>query len=495
MKQSSENRGRQQGQMSLDLGLGKLIEANFDGGRISSDGGMLLLRKADERLGLTESVSWCLGESRRPDLIRHPAVDLLRQRIYGIAHLYEDCNDANSLRYDDMHKLSVGRLPSGAALASQPTLSRFENSVDGVALKLLQQALVHAYVRRHKNRLHPKRPKVVRLQMDTTCDETHGYQQMTFYNGYYETDCYVPLFIFTEDGFPLASLLRPGNAAPGEGALRMLKMVVENLRLALPGLRIELVADAAFGMPELYDWCEDNDVIYMVAVKSNAGFDYHTKELVVHCKNLYDLDNPAPSGPLKHGRLDEQERYRMWRQAEERKRFASKAAGRMQQHFEEDEWVIKCYHEFLYDARVWRYKRRIVARIQFSSQGPDVRYVVTNTSMRSPEAIYNKYCLRARCENWIKDLKNYLRCDRTSCQEFAANQFRLILHTLALVLIWEIKKAAGMEDATVETVRLRLLKVGVQVHEDRRRVRLRLSSQHPSQEQFIQAWTKLVSTA
>lgn len=494
MSQFKPKESKEQPQMSLDLGLGKKIVASFDGGRISSDGGMLLLRKADERLGLLESAALCLGESRRPDLVQHSLLEMLRQRTFGIAHLYEDCNDANSLRRDDMHKLAAGRLPSGQHLASQPTLSRFENSVDEPALKALQQVLVHAYVRMHKGRLHAKRPKVVRLQMDTTCDPTHGYQQMTFYNGFYETDCYVPLFIFTEDGFPLASLLRAGNAGPAEGGLRMLRMVVENLRMAWPNIPIEIAADAAFGIPEIYNWCEDNRVTYYIAIKSNAGLDYHTKELVGHCKDLFDEGNPNPSGPLKHGSLSESERYQAWRRSEEQKRYSSKNEGRMQQHFEEDHWLVRCFHQFQYDAREWRHKRRIVARIQFDAQGPDVRHVVTNSSKGSPQAVYEKYCLRARCENWIKDLKNYLRADRTSCQEFRANQLRVLISAFALALIWKVKKSAGLENLTAESVRLQLFKVGVLVSERATVVRLQLASQHPYQSAFARAWSALSKT-
>src|SRR5207253_1547283 len=160
----------------------------------------------------------------------------------------------------------------------------------------------------------------------------------------------------------------------------------------------------AFGLPEIYDWCEDNNVTYYIAIKGNAGFDYHTKELIGHCKDLYDRGNPNPSGSLKHGLLlDPSERYRAWRQTEERKRYSSKAEGRMQEHFEEDRWIVRCFHAFMYDARAWRYKRRIIGRIQFDAQGPDVRYVITNSSKGTPQAVYEKYCLRARCENWIKD--------------------------------------------------------------------------------------------
>jgi len=487
MLKSKQNLPGAQGQISLSLGLPKKIVASFDGGRISSDGGILLVRMADEKLELTELAASCLPENRRGDLIRHSALDMLRQRIYGIAHLYEDANDAKTLRFDDMHKLAVGRLPSDAPLASQPTLSRFENNVDDVSLKALQELLVHTFVRQHKKR----KPAVVRLKMDTTCDETHGYQQMTFYNGCYETTCYVPLFIFAENGFPLASLLRPGNAAPGDGGLRMLKMIVHNLRLAWPGIPIEITADAAFALPEIYDWCEDNNVLYFISMKGNSALDYHTKEIVPLCKTYFDESSNTPTGELHNGKLSEEELYRTWRQKEERKRFASKNEGRMQEHFEQDTLVIRCFHEFQYSAKEWRTKRRLIAKIQYSSQGPDVRYVVTNSRQGSARAVYEKYCQRAQCENWIKDLKNYLRCDRTSCQEFDANQFRLLLHTFAYALLNVVKEAAGIVSATVETIRLRLLKIGVLIKEGSRNVRLSLASQHPAQDEFIRAWRAL----
>jgi len=485
---------KEQDQLRLDIGLGKVIEANFDGGRISSDGGSLLLRKADEWLELTETSVFCFAETRRADLIKHTVERMLRQRMYGIAQLYEDCNDAAMLRFDDMHKLAAGRLPSEAALASQPTLSRFENNVDEQSLKALQLVLLHAYVRMFNRGLRKKHPKVVRLQMDTTCDEIHGYQQMTFYNGFYQTQCYVPLFIFTDDGFPLIALLRPGNAAPGDGALRMLKLVVENLRMAWAGVRIEVVADSAFALPEIYDYCEKNAVTYFIAMKNNSALDYHTNELLAECKKDFDSMIAEPSAELKHGKMPENERYKAWRQNEERKRFSRKSEGRMQEYFEQDEQVVRRFKEFQYDAKEWPHKRRIIAKVDFKRQGPDRRYVVTNTAGSKARALYDKYCLRARCENFIKDMKNYLRCDRTSCQEFNANQFRLLEHTFAYALIWKIKQAAGLQTSTVESLRLQLLKVGVLVHESNCKVRLSLASQHPYQLEFIRAWQALERT-
>lgn len=470
---------------SLTMRLGKRIEAKFDGGLISSDGGSLLVRKADRELELTEMAVLCLTDWRQGSAVKHSLQALFLQRLVGLCTGAEDCNDAAVLRFDPMHKLAVGKLPSESPLASQPTLSRFENSVDSTALKALHELLVHVFVRKHK-----KPPKVVKLDLDTTCDETYGYQQLTFYNGFYKTDCYVPLFIFTDEGFPLAALLRPGNAAPGEGALRMLKMVVHNLRLSWPEVQIEFKADSAFALPELYEYCEANNVTYYISLKPNASVEYHTKELVVECKRLFEELTGQPPVTLRHGKMCKKEVRRRWRQKEERLRFSSKEEGRMQEHFEQ-ELEIRKFREFRYSARGWSHERRIVARVTYTNTGPEVRFVVTNSTLRSARKVYERYCMRARCENWIKDLKLYLKSGRTSCQEFNANQFRLLLHTFAYTLLWTIRKAAGMGFETLETVRNRLLKVGVRIRETSHAVFLQFPSMHPWKELFERSWAKL----
>jgi len=486
MTQCKSSGSKEQGQMSLDLGLGKDIEAKFDGGLISSDGGLLLLRKADEKLELSKLAGFCFRDSRRADLVEHPIERLFQQRTFAIAAGYEDCNDAAHLRFDPMHKLASGLLPSGEkTLASQPTLSRFENAADDVTLKALQKLLVHTYIRAQK-----KAPKVLRLSMDTTCDEVHGYQQLSFYNGFYKTDCYVPLFIFTEDGFPLTALLRPGNAGIFEGAVRMLRDVISSIRLAWPKTRIELTADAAFATREVYHFCEENAVTYYICIKENHALTCKVKDLIAECKKEYE-QLTGQVHELKHGRhMNSKEVYRLWRQKEERLRFASKQEGRMQEHFEE-ELLVKRFYQFDYEARQWPYPRRVIARCQYGKSGPDIRFVVTNSKYGSAEANYQKYCQRAQCENWIKDLKNYLKCDRTSCQEFNANQLRVLLHAFACVLIWQIKRVAGLRHSTVESVRLQLLKLGVLVKVTARKVWLHLASEHPWQRQFETAWLNL----
>jgi hypothetical protein len=326
--------------------------------------------------------------------------------------------------------------------------------------------------------------------MDATDDEVHGYQQMSFWNGFYKTDCYLPLFVFDDSGFPLAAVLRPGNAAPGEAALRTLKPIVKALRLAWPNIRIELTADAGFALPELYDYCEDNNVYYAIGLKPNHAFEHHARDLIRECMADFVEFGGEPL-PLRHNRVSKQDEYRIWRQREERKRFASKAEGRMQEHFEQDVTIRK-FAMFSYQARSWRSERMVVMSCNYGLIGPEIRYVVANFRGRTPRRLYQDiYCLRARCENWIKELKNQLKCDRTSCQEFLPNQFRLLLHTMAYILLWKVRKESGHEHCEIRSVILQLIKVGVLVKETARKVWLHLASQHPWQRQYAQAWQHL----
>lgn len=485
MTQSKQVISGSQGQMLLDVPGLKRIVAKFDGGAVCSDGGLLLLRKADLRLGLTDLACFAVGDKRRPEYVQHTIGDMLKQRIYGIAAGYEDCNDAAQLRFDAMHKLAVGReLANGLPLASQPSLSRFENLVDATTNAALQRLLVHLFVKQTR-----KPPKVLRLAMDTTCDETYGTQQLSFYNGYYETFCYAPLFIFTDSGFPLCALLRPGNPNPIDDAKRMLKSVIRELRLSWPNVRIELTADAAFASSEMFDFLEDSGVTYFVAAAGHAGYAYHAEKLVLECKKQFDeFGCPSPALKKYATMVNPGERKAAWRMMEERKRFASKSEGRVQE-MHEDQMGVRKYGEFGYKAREWRSERRVVFKAEVNRMGPDTRFVVTNARSMTARKIYeDKYCRRAQCENWIKDLKVYLKSGRTSCQEFEANQFRLLLHTFAYILIWVIRKQAQLRSMTIDTFRLQLLKIGVLVKENTREVMLHLASEYVWRDQFFAAW-------
>ncbi len=492
MRQCKTKLNTKQGQLKLELPSGKQVTANFDGGDVCSDGGLLLLRKADDRLGLSKTISKCLHDKRRPDLVKHKIENLLRQRIYGIAAGYEDCNDANELRFDAMHRLSVGFEPSQKFfLGSQPTLSRMESRATKSSNELMQRSLVYLYSKTVKKKL-----KKICLSMDTTCDIVYGYQQLSCFNGYYGENCFAPLFIFTDDGFPLVALLRPGSPNPAEDALRMLKSLVKELRSYFPGVKLELKADAAFANPGLLSFLEQNQIIYYIGAIGHSGLAYHAEELIAKCKTEFDSFGEISPQLKKYSALASQTEYfakrnlkRAKKQNEERIRYSSKEEGRMQEHSEEEELRIRRYGEFRYQSREWAYERRFVFRVEYTINGPDTRFIVTNATGSRAQKIYDeKYCRRAQCENWIKDLKTYLKSGRTSCQEFEHNQFRLYLHVFAYILIWETRTKAKLPAMTVETFRLHLLKIGVRLTESAHQIRLSFATHFVWKDQLRLAW-------
>lgn len=492
MRQFKSKSSAEQGQLQLQLPLCKKITANFDGGDVCSDGGLLLLRKADDRLGLSETIAQCIPDERRPDLVKHTLENLIRQRIYAIAAGYEDCNDANQLRFDAMHRLAVGFEPSSDSfLGSQPTLSRMEGRATKSSNELLQRSLVYLYSKTVK-----KKPKRLCLSMDTTCDVAYGYQQLSCFNGYYGENCFAPLFIFTDDGFPLVALLRPGSPHPAEDALRMLKILVPELRLYFPGVTLELKADAAFAHPELMTFLERNQITYYIGAIGHAGLAYHAEELIAKCKKEFDSFGEVSPELKKYSALASQTDYfakrnlkRAKRQHEERVRFSTKAEGRMQEHSEDEDFKIRRFAQFQYRSREWSHERRFICRVEYTVNGPDTRFIVTNAKGSGPRKIYEeKYCRRAQCENWIKDIKTYLKSDRTSCQEFEHNQFRLLLHTFSYILIWETRTKANLPPMTVETFQKTILKVGVLVRENAQSIRLRLASRFVWKHHFEKAW-------
>lgn len=464
-------------QLRFDFGLGKPIIGAYTGGEISSDGGLPLVRLADERLRLTEHMALCLGEKRDSAYVRHQLRELLRQRVYAIACGYEDANDAGRLRADPVFRCAAGS-DFVRQLASQPTISRLETSVTKQENGFLQGSLVHTYIRSHK-----KAPRKVIIDIDTTCDEVHGYQQLSFYNGFYGTDCYIPLFAFDQDGYPLLAVLRPGNYAPAEDVAKAVKPVIEALRAAWPTTQIELRADAAFCNRDIYRICEDSAVTYFIGLKSNHALRCATKGLVAKAKKDFeDVFGPAnaPRGTL-------------WRKREERLRFSSKQEGRMQEVFEREKRV-RLVGEVQYSARSWDRERRVICRADYTEEGAELRFVVTNARRGRPRWIYEeKYCKRGQCENWIKEMKA-LKCDRLSCQEFESNQFRLLLHAHAYILLREMRSRlpSHQRALSVESLRNKFIKVGVLVRESARQVWLQWSSAYPEKQQFAFMYEQLL---
>ena len=413
------------------------VVGRFDGGRVSSDGGLLLLREVDRRFGVTEAVADQLRDRRQPGKVRQSLHDLVRQRVYQIACGYEDCNDAATLSGDPVFKAAIDRVPdSDPDLASQPTLSRFEDGLSRTDLYRAAQVLVDLFVAQTRS------PQRIVLDIDATDDPTHGQQQLTYFHGYYNTYCYLPLLCFASaDGGPqqlLAAVLRPGNVHAGAKTVAVLERLVARLRQAWPDTQILLRGDSGLALPEVYDWCEANGVDYLIGLARNSRLQALAEPLL------------APA-------------------RDEHRQTQSK---------------VRHLHEVRYAADSWPSERRVIVKAEVTAKGDNPRFVVTSLEGDSPDDLYARYAERGDVENRIKELKNDLAADRTSCHRFLANQGRLLLHAVAFVLLALLRgllHGTDLAAAQAVTLRLRLLKVGVRVHQSIRRLWLHFASAYPWQ--------------
>lgn len=426
--------------------FGKPLVAQFDQPHGSSDGGAVLLKACDERLRLTESMAACFHDERQPGKVAHTLHDLIRQRVFAIACGYVDCNDAARLADDPIQKLLVGRDPiEGEALASQATLSRFENAAGPKVLYRMGEALADAVIERQRRRRHGKAQRIT-VELDPTDDPTHGAQQLTLFNAHYDTWCYLPVagFIRFDDEpeqYLFTYVLRPGNATAKLGAIGILERILVRLRVAFRKARLWVRLDGGFACPEILDFLDAEKVQYVVAMGGNAV--------------LERLAEP-------------------W----------MKRARRLSVQSEQTEHL---YAECRYAAKSWSVKRRIiikaeVVRLEGREPRDNARYVITNLSA-APQWVYEDvYCQRAEIENRIKELHHGLEIDRTSCTRFWANQLRVLLTAAAYVLMQELRGCAAGTDcarAQVSTLRERLLKLGVWVQRSARRIVLHLPQYAP----------------
>jgi hypothetical protein len=425
-------------QLELPLGVGRRVVGVFDGGRITSDGGIGLVSLADRKLGLSEGMVGCLRDGRQRGKVRHEMVELLRQRVYLIAAGYEDCNDSDSLREDPAVKLAVGRLPEGGEdLASQPTLSRFENRITRRELWQMGEVFVESWIRGHGRHA----PREIILDFDATDDETHGQQQLTFFHGYYEHYCYLPLLVTAQaeekgEQELIAAVLRPGNKHAGYGAKGVLRRIVERLRRAFPRARIIMRGDSGMALPEIYEWCEGNGIEYVIGLARNERLEALGESLL----------------------------------------------SRARAEYQQTQQKVKLFGEFCYAAQSWSRERRVVQKAEVMSQGDNPRFVVTNREQLNPEELYRFYTARGDMENRIKELKLQMKADRTSCHRFLANQFRLFLHAAAFALLQSIRQhlyGTELHNAEVTTLRLRLIKIGARVTQSVRRVVFHWASGYP----------------
>jgi DDE family transposase len=412
------------------------LEAAFDGGRITSDGGLPWLAEADAALGLCAALAACVPDWRRGP-ITHPLEALVRQRVLQIACGYEDQLDADALRSDPLLKLVCGRLPeTGTDLASQATFSRLENAADRRTCYRLAAALFTLYAQQRGRGGAPGR---VLLDFDGTDDPVHGDQEGGAYHGYFGRHMYHPLLVFDGDtGQLVTAVLRPGNAHAGKGALAVLKRLVRALRARWPGVAVALRADSGFALPAVYEYCERERVDYAVGLVPNARLE-------------------AAAAPLLAEATAERERT-----GADKVRRAGEAT---------------------YQAGSWPAARRVVFKAEALPKGPNTRFVVTNRP-EAPPALYDWYVDRGEPELWIKDLKRACKADRLSCHRFWANQFRLFLHAAAYWLLDTLRawlQAAGAARTQLDTLRLELLKIGGRVRQLLTRVRLHVATGHPGQ--------------
>lgn len=437
----------------------KPVSVEFDQAHSSSDGGALLLKAVDDELGLTAALADGLRDRRMPGKVRHSIHEFIRQRVFGIALGYPDGNDARGLADDPVHKLCLDRDPiEGLPLASQPTISRFENAACSADLYRMGEALLDCVIARHKRRRRGRRSRRITLDFDPTDDLTHGQQEFSFYRSHYHGYCYLPLigtlrFDDESEQYLICALLRRGNASAAVGLVSVLRRVFEKLWHHFPGTRLRVRLDGGFGTPEVLDFLEANRAEYVVGYGTTA--------------------------PLR--------------------KQAKKAVREAERAFRRSHTTVPVYGETMYQTvKTWDHERRVVFKAEVVSlpgRAPrtNLRFVVTNLRS-SPEHVYRTYVQRGDQENRIKELKNDLAIDRTSCSRFRANQLRVLLTAAAYVLMQELRLRARHTEyakAQVSTLRLHLLKLAAWVEVSVRRIVVHLPCVFPGQA----AWSQLARSA
>jgi hypothetical protein len=412
------------------------VSAAFDGGRITSDGGVALLALADRRIGIVDRLAALIGDRRDRALITHSVASILRARVLAIACGYEDANDLDRLRGDPAFKLACGRLPdSGDDLCSQPTVSRWENAPDLKTIVRLTYALIDAWCASYADE-----PEAVTLDIDDTVDVVHGAQQLSLFNAHYDERCFLPIHIYdTATGRPVAVILRPGKTPSGKEERAWLRRLHRRIRLHWPNAHITIRGDGHYGRPEVMDFCEKHGLDYLFGLTGVPALHAAVE---------------AAADPIRVERAQ------------------SGAAA------------VRGFAQTRYAAGSWKRERRVVARIEATPLGLDIRYVVTSLEADSPEDIYaTLYCARGQAENLIKLHKAQLKSDRTSCRSPLANQMRLILTTAAYWLMLTVRdavpKAHALAKAEFATLRSRLLKIGARIRETAHRVRIAFAAACP----------------
>jgi len=417
----------------------KPIEMSFSAEKISSDGGLLLLREIEGRNGILQSIANCIQEDRHPGYVKHSISSMLTQRVFQIAAGYEDANDCDTLRDDMVLKICSDVLPdSGDSLSSQPTMSRFENSLSRRELYKIAAAFVDNFIESYS-----QEPAIIILDADDTNSNTYGAQQLALFNDYYGEYCYMPLHIYEGlSGKLITTILKPGRRSKTADVFSILQRIITHLRKVWKSTMIIVRGDGHFCSKELMAWAMGQDKVHFLTGLTGN-------------KSLHDLARIT---------IDSAE-----------KQF--KSTGK----------PVKRYHSFDYAAGSWSEAQRVIVKVEVSEKGTNIRYVVTDIRCVRTKALYEQgYCARGQMELYIKENKTYLLSDRMSCSRFEANQFRLFMHSAAYVLLHALrdKMLQGTEyaTATMKTIRLRLIKVAAYVKEMKTRIKIELPKQFPDME-------------
>lgn len=414
----------------------KPVSLDFNGGFLSSDAGVLLLGEVEQQIGLIRAMAEAIPDSRDVRYVRHTLTDLLMQRVSQIACGYEDADDCDDLRNDPIFKILANRYPEiGEALASQPTMSRFENSISRTTLYRLARVFVDVFIASYE-----KEPEVIVLDFDDTADMVHGSQQLSLFNNYFKGYCFTPSHVYEGlSGNLVTTILRPGKRSTGKQMLSILKRIVARLRKRWPNTVIVFRGDSHFAYPEIMDWIDSQEnVTFVTGLISNSRLQEAVKSHKERAARMYEM----------YGRK------------------------------------ITLFHSLYYQADSWSNLRRVIAKVEVSEKGKNVRFVVTDMERAKTIALYKQiYCARGEDELYIKDHKLYLKSDRTSCHRFEANQFRVFLHSAAYVLIHALKtnilRHTQFANATIDTIRLRILKIGAHVRELKTKIKIELPSSYP----------------
>jgi hypothetical protein len=410
---------------------GKKVELNFEGEQISSDGGLLLLKEVEKQVGIISALSMCITDERDKRHVQHTLNQMLAQRIFQIMAGYEDANDCNPLKDDPIFKLCADKLPETQSdLASQPTMSRFENSVTRTDLYRIGECFANSFIRSYVHE-----PEVIILDCDDTNTDVHGHQQLSLFNDYYGEYCFMPLHIYEGlSGKLITTILKPGRRSKGIDVFGILYRVIRYIRRYWKRVRIIVRGDSHFCSVDMMDWAaEQEKVNFITGLTANQKL------------------NQLSETTLKSAQ-------KMW---------------------ESTKKPVKIYHTFSYKAGSWKTEQRVIVKVEVNANGTNIRYIVTDLWKYRTKELYEKgYCGRGRMELCIKEHKTYLHSDRSSCNRFESNQFRLFMHSAAYILLHTLKnevlKGTEFCRASIKTIQLKLIKVAAHVKELKTKIKIEM---------------------